>query len=76
MTPEYHLTADGRTPGMYDITAIIKRPKGPKDVMIGPLKSVFGKKKAKEEMARGVYNWVRKEAERQGLSIVEAEAET
>lgn len=55
---------------MYDITAIIRRPKGPKDVMIGPLKSVYGKKKAKEEISRGVYNWVRKEAERQGLSII------
>lgn len=75
MTPEYRLSPDGRTPGMYDITAIIRRPKGPKDVMIGPLKSVYGKKKAKEEMARGVLNWVKKEAERQGLSIVEAGTE-
>lgn len=75
MTPEYHLSADGRTPGMYDITAIIRRPKGPKDVMIGPLKSVYGKKRAKEEMARGVYNWVKKEAERQGLNIFETGTE-
>lgn len=71
MTPEYHLVSDPRSPSMYDVTAIIKRPNGPRDLMIGPLKSIFGKKKAKEEMANGVYNWLKKEAERQGVGIYE-----
>jgi hypothetical protein len=40
--------------------------------MVGPLKNLYGKKKAKEEMSAGVYNWIKKEAERQGVGIYEA----
>ncbi|RPB14236.1 hypothetical protein P167DRAFT_485045 [Morchella conica CCBAS932] len=71
-TPEYKFTPDPRTPGMYDVAAIIRRPNGPKDVMVGPLKNLYGKKKAREEMSAGVYNWIKKEAERQGVGIYEA----
>ncbi|RPA97538.1 hypothetical protein L873DRAFT_1741872 [Choiromyces venosus 120613-1] len=69
-SPEYIFHADPHAPGLYDVDAVIKRPKGPRPAKIGPIRSVFGKKKAREEIATCVLRWLRKEAEKQGLKIV------
>jgi len=69
-SPEYIFHADPHAPGMYDVDAVIKRPKGPRPAKIGPIRSVFGKKKAREEIATCVLRWLRKEADKQGLKIV------
>ncbi|CAZ80042.1 unnamed protein product [Tuber melanosporum] len=70
-SPEYIFHADPHAPGLYDVDAVIKRPKGPRPAKIGPIRSVFGKKKARDEIATCVLRWLRKEAEKQGLKIVE-----
>ncbi|PWW75604.1 hypothetical protein C7212DRAFT_297524 [Tuber magnatum] len=70
-SPEYIFHADPHAPGLYDVDAVIKRPKGPRPAKIGPIRSVFGKKKAREEISTCVLRWLRKEAEKQGLKIIE-----
>lgn len=54
---------------MYDVDAIIKRPKGSRPVKIGPVKSVYGKKRAKEDIAKSVLLWLSKEAKKQDIVI-------
>ncbi|CUS15150.1 unnamed protein product [Tuber aestivum] len=72
-SPEYIFHADPHAPGLYDVDAVIKRPKGPRPAKIGPIRSVFGKKKAREEISTCVLRWLRKEADKQGLKIIDHE---
>jgi len=72
--PEYDLKQDEKVPALHDVTAYIRRGPGLKGAKIGPLKGIYGKKNAKQQMAASVLIWLNKEAERLEVSIKEEES--
>jgi hypothetical protein len=67
--PEYDFQQDPMAPALFDVTAIVRRGFGKKDVRIGPLQGIFGKKNAKESMATSILRWLHKEAEKNQITI-------
>jgi hypothetical protein len=67
--PEYDFKQDPIAPAMFDVTAIVRRGAGKKDVKIGPVRGIFGKKNAKESMATSILRWLLKEAEKNQVTI-------
>jgi hypothetical protein len=69
--PEYDLRQDEKVPALHDVTAYVRRGPGLKGAKIGPLKGIFGKKNAKQQMAASVLIWLNKEAEKIQVTIKE-----
>jgi len=67
--PEYTYVQDERSPSLYDITAVIRRGPGQKGCRMGPLKGIYGKKKAKDMIADGVLRFLTKEAANRQVSL-------
>ena len=72
-TPQYVLeAASNLAPSMFNGHASFPNQPGlPKE--IGEVRNVFGKKNAKEEIAKGVWEEMQKLAEKRGVSISETD---
>jgi len=67
--PKYEIVQDPETSSLYDITATIRRLPPRKGVRIGPIKGIYGRKNAKDTIARSVLTFLRKEAEGRQVTI-------
>ncbi|KAI9777543.1 MAG: hypothetical protein M1839_008837 [Geoglossum umbratile] len=70
--PEYRLLPDTNFESMYSGAAFFKDPIIPYEP-IGEVRNVYGKKKAKEEIAKGVLAFLKEWTERQGIELKERE---
>ena len=70
--PEYRLSPDPKFEAMYSGAAYFKDPIIPNEP-IGDVRNVYGKKKAKEEIAKAVLAFLKEWAKERGVELRERE---